>query len=297
VRLARDEALNAGAFFLIVLVWGSTFLAIRVSNDAGYDPLSAVAVRLVLASLALVALVKAAGVAWPRGTALRATLASGFLIFGVNFVLLYWGEQTVASGTAAVLWGVYPALVAIGAPFVLRDQEPPPARSLAGALVASVGLAVVFRAHLGLDAPILGFAAILTGIASSTLATLLTKRWAKGVHPLAYNALGSFVGAMVLVPVALALGPGLALPQGKLAWASLAYLVLAGSIGAFNVWAWLLHRWPATRVSFQTVLSPLIAVALGWAFLAEPVDVGFLLGTSLVLAGTWLAVAPRHTAR
>lgn len=105
-----------------------------------------------------------------------------------------------------------------------------------------------------------------------------------------YNAVGAAAAAPLLAVLAFAAGEGFALPPDAAAWGAFLFLLVAGSLVAFNVWAWLLQRWPATRLSFQTVLSPLIAVALGAALLAEPVEPTFLAGTGLVLAGTWLAV-------
>lgn len=287
---ARGAAPAWGAFAAMTLIWGSTFLAIRVSNLEGYEPLGAVAVRLVLAAALLAALARAARVRWPRGRELRATLLAGFLIYGFNFGLLYWGELTVPSATAAVLWGVFPTLVALGAPLVLGGAEPLTRRGLLGGLIAALGLLLVFRSHLALDAPLAGLAAILGGIAAAAMGSLLVKREAKAVHPVAFNALGSFAGAAALAPAALLAEGGLAPPPTPPAALALAYLVLAGSLGAFNLWAWLIQRWPATRLSFQTVLSPLVAVLLGALLLAEPLGPAFLAGTALVLAGTWLAV-------
>lgn len=277
------------AFALMTLIWGSTFLAIRVSNEAGYDPFSAAAVRVLLATAILLVAVRALRLPVPRGRKLGVLVAAGALMFGLNFGLLYWGELTVTSGTAAVLWGVYPVWVALGAAATLK-AEPLTARGLGGAFVAAVGLVVVFWSQLSLDAPLLGFAAILGGILAATLASLLVKRWASDAHPLVYNAIGGLAASPLLVAAAFAGGDGLALPPSLPAWGAFAFLLVAGSLVAFVVWAWLLQRWPVTRLSFQTVLSPVIAVALGWAFLGEAVEPTFLAGTGLVLAGTWLAV-------
>lgn len=283
--------LNWAAFALLTLIWGSTFLAIRVSNATGYDPFSAAAVRVVLAALFLLPLARALRLEFPRGRLLAVVLGAGALMFGINFGLLYWGEVTVNSGTAAVLWGVYPVWMALGAALTL-EGEPLTLRGLAGAVLAAVGLVVVFWSQLRLDAPLAGFAAVLGGILCATIASLLVKKWGHDVHPLVYNALGAAAGAPVLVGLAFVAGDGLALPPDDAAWGAFLFLLVAGSLVAFNVWAWLLQRWPATRLSFQTVLSPLIAVALGAALLGEVAEPTFLAGTALVLFGTFLALRP-----
>lgn len=284
--MTRD-ALPWAAFAATAFIWGSTFLAIRVSNEEGFDPMSAVVLRLAAASLVFVGAARALRIRFPRGRDLGVTALAGLLIFAVNFGLLYWGETMVDSGTAAVLWGVFPTLTALGAAFMLGGKEPLTARALAGGALAAAGLVVVFWSELSTDAPLPGLLAILGGITAAATAGLLTKRFAHDVHPVAFNAVGQATGAAALLPVALV--GGLELPATTAAWGSLAYLTLAGSVVAFTLWAWLLKRWPATRVSYQTVMSPLIAVALGALVLDEEIGSTFLAGTALVLAGTVLA--------
>jgi drug/metabolite transporter (DMT)-like permease len=189
---------------------------------------------------------------------------------------------------AAVMWGIYPTLMALGASRFLAD-EPLTVRGLSGALVAALGLLVVFWSHLELGGPLAGFAAILGGILAGTVGSLVVKRWAHDIHPLTLNAAGLMASVPLVLGAALALGRGPLLPPTPLAWAAILYLAAVGS-SAFILWAWLLKRWPATRVSFQTVLSPLVAVALGAALLGEPVGPRFLAGAALVLVGTFVAV-------
>jgi drug/metabolite transporter (DMT)-like permease len=278
-------------FAAITVIWGTTFFAVRVSDQAGYDPYSAVALRLGAAAVVLLVASRLLGLAFPRGRALGASVVAGLLFYGINHPLLYVGEVTVNSGTAAVLWGIYPTLVAVSAHLALRD-EPLRARSLAGAMLGALGLAVVFWAQLQFAGPAFGFAAILGGIGASTIGTLITKRWGGG-DALPFTGIGMALGAAVSAGLAVAVGRP-TLPPSVDVWAANLYLLLAGSLIAFPAWNWLLARWPATRLSFQTVLSPLIAVALGAIVLAEPLEARFLAGAALVLTGTWLAVrAPR----
>jgi drug/metabolite transporter (DMT)-like permease len=281
------------AFAGMVFIWGSTFLAVRVAVVEGYDPFRAALARVVLATLLVGGVAWARRVRWPRGRDLRVAAGGGLLIFGLNFALLFWGEQVVPSASAAVLWGVYPALVALGASAWLQG-EPLTRRGLRGALLAALGLGVVFASEATFAGSAAGFAAILVGIVGATVGSLAIKRWGHDVDPLALNAIGLAASVPLVLPLALAAGrDGFAPPTG-LAWMALAYLVVVGSL-AFVLWAWLLQRWPATRVSYQTVLSPLVAVLLGAALLAEPVGPRFLAGTALVIAGTFLAVrAPRR---
>src|SRR5689334_11776134 len=101
-----------GAFGICCVVWGSTFLFISLGNDV-FPPVWAATLRLAVAAPILAALARAQGQRWPRGAAWRAAAGYGFLQFGVNFPLLYWGEKTVPSGLCAVLFATVPISTAL----------------------------------------------------------------------------------------------------------------------------------------------------------------------------------------
>lgn len=274
------------AFAGMTLIWGSTFLAVRVADDHGYDPLGASWLRLAGMAALLLLIAAATRARWPRGRLLGVLALAGVLGFGVNFTLLFYGEQRVPSGTAAVMWGIYPTLVTLGAARFLVG-EPLTARRIAGAGLAALGLVVVFRAQLG-AAPLLSLGAVLTGIVCSTAGSLLFKRFGKDVDPVVLNGIATTASAGALLPVVLAAHAAV-LPPDRPALLALGYLTIVGG-SAFLLWAWLLQRWPATRVSYQTVLSPLVAVLLGALLLGERVEPLFLAGGALVLLGTWVAI-------
>src|SRR5258705_2157872 len=100
------------AFAGMCLIWGTTFLAIRIGNE-GVPPVWAATIRLTLATALNVVIAVLARARWPKGAALRGVLLFGFLNMGVNFILLYWGEQTVPSGIAATLYATIPLTTGI----------------------------------------------------------------------------------------------------------------------------------------------------------------------------------------
>ncbi|MCA1813750.1 MAG: DMT family transporter [Halobacteriales archaeon] len=186
-----------------------------------------------------------------------------------------------------MLWGIYPTVVTLGAARFLAG-EPLSARRIAGGLVAALGLIVVFWAKLSADAPLPSLAAVLLAILCSAAGTMLFKRFAHDVGPIALNAIATGASAIALLPLVLVARVPV-LPPDESALLALAYLIVIGG-SAFLLWAWLLQRWPATRVSYQTVLSPLVAVLLGAVVLSEGVEPLFLGGGALVLLGTWVAI-------
>src|SRR2546430_6096352 len=147
------------------LIWGSTFLAIRIGNEA-VPPIWAATIRLALAAPLLTLLVLATHQRFPRGPALRGALLFGIFNFGVNLSLLYWGERVVPSGIAAVLYATVPLSTALIAAAMRVERLV--ARKVAAAIVAIVGLADIFACALKRDLPPQSPLAVFLAAASAT---------------------------------------------------------------------------------------------------------------------------------
>jgi len=263
------------------LIWGSTFLFISIGNDS-LPPVWAAAMRLGLASVVLAAITLALGHSFPRGEGLKAAVLFGVFQFGINMPLLYWGEKTVPSGLTAVLFATIPLSSAlITRAFGMERLNP---LKLAGALVAIVGVAFIGGASAAGFSHTAGVIAIVSAATFAGLGTTYLKRGPRQ-SPFAANAVGCAVGFPICLVVSALMRETWGLPEGGPAWFSLLYLVLAGSVGAFALMAWLLHHWPVTRVAFISVITPVIALVLGAVVRAEPLTPRSLAGTALVLTG------------
>ncbi|HEY8924998.1 MAG TPA: EamA family transporter [Polyangia bacterium] len=276
-----EGALPWLAFTACGAIWGSTFLVISIGNDS-LAPVWAAALRLVAAALLLAAWTRARGQSLPRGPALRAALAYGVCQFGVNLPLLYWGEKRVPSGLAAVAFATIPlssALVtrALGMEKLTRAK-------VAGACLALAGVAVLFSGSLAGDVAPLGLGAILLAATMAALGTVLLKRGPRQ-DPIGANAVACAIGAAVSMAASFALGEVHALPGTLGALLSLAYLTLAGSLGAFVIMSWLINHWPVTRTAYVSVIVPVIALGLGIAVRGERLTAVSLAGAALVLVG------------
>jgi drug/metabolite transporter (DMT)-like permease len=273
-----------GAFAACVLVWGSTFLAISIGNDS-VPPVWAATIRLALAALVLFAIMALTGQRMPRGAELRTALIYGMLVLGVNFALLYWGEQRVPSGITAVIYATLPLSTVVFARAL--KLEPLNRGKLAGGLVALAGVAAIFSGELGAQVPLSSLFAILTGATLASLGNAVLKR---GPRPpaIAANAVGSVVGAVVCGIWSTAAGETHAIPHTAGEWIPILYLTLAGSVVAFVLYAWLIEHWSATRASFITVLVPLVALLLGAAVRGERLGPLSAVGGVLVLVGVML---------
>ncbi len=268
-----------GAFIVCSLIWGSTFLVISIGNDT-VPPMWAATIRLVLASLILSVLVVLTRQKFPRGEALRAALWYGFFEFGVNFSLLYWGEQRVASGIAALLFATIPLSAMLFARFFGLEQLN--FMKLLSAVVALLGVAIIFSGELSAGVPLLPFVAVVCAATSASLATVLLKR-GPAQSALASNALGTAIGALVCLIASVLLGEPRTIPQWWNQWFPILYLTLAGSVIAFVLFAWLVNRWDASTVSFVSVIVPVVAITLGASIRQEHIATLSFAGATLVL--------------
>ncbi|MDQ4004842.1 MAG: EamA family transporter [Actinomycetota bacterium] len=273
------------AFGACCAIWGSTFLFISIGKD-DLPPVWSGALRLGLAAVILT-VVGALTQGLPRGAALRAAALYGFFGFGVNFPLLYWAEQVVPSGLAAVFYSTIPLSTAFLARAYGLERLTP--AKVGGALIGLAGVVLIFSSHVGGDIGIWPLVALVVGPTAAALGGVMLKR---GPHQAAIgaNAVGAAAGFVISVPVSLLAGERIALPSTLEGWVPVAYLTLAGSVGAYVLFAWLIQRWPATRASFITLVIPIVAVALGAAVRDEALTPITLVGSLLVLVGVGLGV-------
>ena len=188
-----------------------------------------------------------------------------------------------------MLFATLPIFTAVAAHAYL-PAERLTARKLAGTVLAFVGVGALFADRLRLDAALAWpMLAIVGSAVCAALASVATKRHGTAMHPVALNAPAMLVGAAVLLVAALATGERVRLPETTTGWWAVLYLAVPGSILTFLVFFWLLKTWRATTLSFISVVTPLVALALG-VLIGERVTAWMLLGTALILGGVALAV-------
>lgn len=295
---ARNEAPASAwstttAFIACALIWGSTFLVIRIGNET-VPPFWAAALRLAIASAVLLVVAAVFRQPLPRGAALRAAAGYGALQFGVNLSLLYWGEMEVSSGLSAVLYATVPLTVALMArAFGLETLT---RQKIAGSLVALVGVAVIFSGE-GLGGTRgLAIGALLVAIWSACLGSMVLKR---GPHQNAIgaNVVATAVGCLVCLTFSVVAREPWALPHGSAGWFPVLYLAIAGSVGAFVLYSWLIQHAPLTRVSYVSVIVPVVAIVLGGLIRNERLHLSSWIGSAVVLIGVLVGLRASPTAK
>ncbi len=277
------------AWVALCLIWSSTWLAIKIGlNDL--PPISFCAFRFVIAAAVLLAIC-AGRFPLPRLLADYGFLAfTGILTFAVNYGLLFWGELHVSSGLAAILQATIPTFGLVFAHFML-PSEPMRWQRVAGALLALAGVALIcvklldfhrFRAFWG-------GVAIVFGAGTVAYTNVLIKarpgRFAPAVMA-AWQML--FALAPLLVLGYWAEGNPLHFHWTRVAVACLLYLALVGSVLAFLLFYWLLNRVAVTNLLTISLITPPLAVALGWLVAGETLTLWALSGAALVLLGVAL---------
>jgi drug/metabolite transporter (DMT)-like permease len=276
------------AFVLCVAIWGSTFLFIAIGNDT-VPPVWAATLRLVLAAAILFAVMAVRGLAFPRGAALTAAALYGFFQFGLNFPLLYLSEARAPSGLAAVVFATIPLSTALFARWFGLERLS--ARRVWGALIAVGGIAVMFSGQASGATRPLDLAELLLATWAACLGSVFLKR---GPHqsPIVTNAVGSLVGLPMCLIWTLVLREPLALPTTAAALLPILYLALAGSVGAFVLYAWMVNYVDISRLSYIAVIVPIAAVSLGAWVRHERLGWPTLVGAAVVMVG--VAVGLSH---
>ena len=271
------------------LLWGGSFVFVKVAV-AELPPLTVVLIRVGLAALALLAVVRALGLRMPTSASAWGALAvMGALNNVVPFSLICWGQTQITSGLAAILNATTPLFSVVLAHLLTRDERMTPGR-LAGVALGIGGVAVMVGPAVlgGLEIAVLAQVAILGAALSYACAGIHGRRF-KGQPPLVTAAGQVTASALMMLPLALIVDrPWLGALPGPAVWGALAALALLGTAAAYVLYFRILATAGATNVMLVTLLVPVSALLLGFLLLGEAVEARQLAGMALI--GLGLAV-------
>jgi drug/metabolite transporter (DMT)-like permease len=244
--------------------------------------------RFTVAGLMLYGWMAMRGEPSPSGREWRSILLLAFLIFVVDYGLLFWAEQRVPSGIAAVMLATIPAFIALMEIVFLRTQRL--TVRLGTALVVGLGgVAVLMSRSLSLGgAPIdaKGAVAILIGAMGWSAASVLTRVLVLPSSKVMSSGAQMLAGGLMLVAASSVFGEFRGFDVGSVsrgAWVALVYLIVAGSIVGFTAYVWLIHHESPTKVGTYAYVNPVVAVVVGYFLGGEPLGLRTVLGTLFVL--------------
>ncbi len=282
------------AWLTLCVVWSSTWLAIKIGLR-DLPPVSFAAIRFVIAAAVLVAVSIGRVRLLPLRRSDYGLLAfTGILMFGVNYMSVFWGELHVSSGLAAVLHATIPIFGMIFAHWLLPD-EPLKLQKVMGAVVALGGVMLICARLLSFHGLLSfwGGIGIALGGGAAAFSNVLMKKRAITLAPAMLAAWQMIFGFIPL----LVLGYFVDGSPTQLHWTSTAifcvvYLAIIGSSLTFLLLYWLLPRMTVTNLQTISLITPPGAVMLGWVWGGEKFPLWSLLGAALVLVGVWLIFRP-----
>jgi drug/metabolite transporter (DMT)-like permease len=269
------------------LIWGSTWMAIKIGLR-GSPPLTSIAVRMTLASALVFAIVKAWRIPLPRDARfVRLGLFLGLFHIVLPYSFVYYGEQRIPSGLAAVLYATLPLFVVVLARAALGT--PLTVRKLIGVAIGIVGVIVIFSDNLRLGrSEAAGTGMVMASVIASSIGSVATKKWSRGYHPVASLLIPFSTSAVITAVLALCFEHA-TIDFNRTTWLSIGYLAAVGSVGAFGLFFYVLQHLDVTIVSYQTFIIPVVAVILGGVFLGESISARVGEGAVLILVGISLA--------
>jgi drug/metabolite transporter (DMT)-like permease len=298
-KAAPAFGLVVTALVTVYLVWGSTYLAIRIVVEQA-PPMTSMGLRYSTAAVILAALlVRRGGLRRLRLTA-RQALGAGFL--GLMLPVLGNGMVSVAehhgatSGVTALLIAIAPLIIVV---FRVAEGDRPKPLTLLGVLLGFVGLGLlVLLGRGGAD----GF-----GLGPALLVLFASTCWAFGsyVQPRLWLPEDVFVttvyemlfGGLMLLLLGLVTGERFTAAYDARTWLALAYLVVFGSVIAFTAYVWLVANAPISFVATYAYVNPVVAVFLGWLVLSEPLTGAVLAGGGIVVLAVALVIGAERPRR
>lgn len=280
------------AFVVFVLVSGGASVAIRVTYGE-MAPFWSGALRFILAALVFWVLVAIKRIPLPRGRALIGALLFGALTVGLAFILIGWGLVATPASTYQILMALIPLYTLFLS--ALQGVESLHKRGIVGALLALVGIIITVGGGTtgGLSLPHI-LAVLLAGISIAEGGVVLKKFPPN--PPLATNAIGMSVGAVMLAAASLIAGEAWTIPTQTNTWIAFLYLVFIVTILAFMTYLFVLRNWTASATSYGFVLIPLVTMVLAAVLVGEQITLNFLIGAAFVLSGVFIgALLPSKT--
>jgi len=284
------------AYAAICVIWGSTYLAIKVGLES-FDPFFYAGLRYLLAVALLTPVALASGVRFegPLRRWWRAVVV-GLLFIGYCNGLVFWAETRLDSSFTALLITATPVWTA------LLQMLVPGERRLG--VRGWVGIVAGFSGSIVLLAPWhagrLEFVPALV-VEATVVVWAATSLWVRRVgstfHPMALTVVQMASGSAVLLGVAALRGRALVGPVTTRALAGLGFLVVFGSCVAFGAYFFLLRHWDAAKVSSSGFINPAVALVLGWLLLDERITLAMIVGTAVVLLGVALVLHEERLSR
>lgn len=290
------------AFGTLYVVWGSTYLAIKIGLNAALPPTAFAAMRLVPAGLLLLGVARLRGASLRmRPADLRLTVLVGICLLVGGMYSMFLAERAVDSGLAALIVALLPLWIAL-AEIVVPGMERPSRRGIVGLLIGFAGLGILMTPRLlglaGAPGEILWIAVIILGGWSWAAGSIISKKRPVRADAMVATGYEMLAAGLVLTAIATVLGEWPSVRFTPAGAGALVYLIVIGSAVAFTAFVWLLRNAPASKVMTYAYVNPVVAAFLGWIVLGERLDAWAMAGMVVIVIGVALTTsAPVRASR
>jgi drug/metabolite transporter (DMT)-like permease len=298
----RLDARRLLAYAAIYILWGATFLAVRTVVLVT-PPFSAAAVRFFLSGILLLAISRFQKEPWPSVADWKNSAKLGFVMFAIDYACLFWAEQRIYSGLAAVISATIPVWIFLAEWLIARTQRFSFGMA-AGTTLGITGVVLLTRNSAGTGSAAahaqshLAVVVLLGGCIAWAAGSVWSRSLKLPAQQSVRSALQMTTGGIFLGVIALIAGEGRQIPHVLLHWTVTTWLcflyLIVASIVAFTSYVWLLHREPAGRVATYAYVNPLIAMVLGVALGHEHFGLWQVMGAGLVLLGVFATLTTRE---
>lgn len=278
------------AYILITLIWGSTWLAIRIGLDS-LTPLFSGGLRFLLASGFILILMKSMKLKLQTDRmSIMLYLGMAFFSFVIPFGLVYWAEQYIPSGLTSVLFAGFPFFVIIFSIMFIPGGGVDLFKIL-GSMVGFLGIIVIFSEDLSLniESGFIPMAAVLTSAMLQGGIAVVIKKWGSHLNSISMNFVPLLTAGILMILMGFIFEDQTRWNFNTAAIGSVFYLAFFGTLIAFSTYYWLMKRINVVMLSLSSFITPIIALLLGWIILDESFTTRNIQGSSLVLLGILFA--------
>ena len=279
-------------WLILCLIWGTTWFFIKVGLE-DLPPIGFATARFLLAVAILFVVIRAQKIPLPKTSkAWRLIALTGVLQFSINYSIVFWSEQYISSGLAAVLQAMITVFGLVLAWIFLPNERITPQKIIA-VLIGVIGVAVIFTDQLRIEnwMAFLGCVGIVVGAYAAAQASILVKARAGAMHPAALVFAQMICGLPAIIIYSLIReGNPLMFNWTWKAVICVIYLSVFGTVAAFWLYYWLLSKIESTKAMMISLVTPLLAVIIGAIFLGERLPPQTLAGGLLIIAGIGLIV-------
>jgi drug/metabolite transporter (DMT)-like permease len=274
------------AYILICLIWGSTWMVIKIGLE-GMTPFLSASLRFAVASIILYTIILIKGISIPTTREAKwFFLIVALTSFSIPFALVYWGEQRISSGLTSVLFAVFPFCVGIVSALMLPDEKLTLPK-IVGIIIGFSGVVTIFAndIHVSSAEQVLGMLAVILSAILQSYSAVLIKKDGHHISPYVVSFVPMTIGAVLLFLGSITVEDLSQVQFNFNTIFSIVFLGLFGTVVTFVSYFWLIKRVQVVFLSLTSFITPVIAVSLGAVFLGEHVSAQLFAGASLVLLG------------